>query len=99
MQKARGKGVSGQAAAHRQGGRCFAPTPLSLLDFVARRKTRCAPRRALRSNSCDESVHEALRAATKSSKPRRLATMHRGLPEHAFAETVLALNACTPTTS
>jgi hypothetical protein len=82
----RGKGVSGQAAAHRQGGRRCAPTSLGLLDFVARRKTHCAPRRALRSNSCDESEHEARkRAATKSSKPRRLATMRRGLPGHAFA--------------
>jgi len=27
--------VSGQAASHRQGGRCFAPTALGLLDFVA----------------------------------------------------------------
>ena len=41
--KARGKIVSGQAAAHRQGGRCCAPTPLGLLDFVARRTTHCAP--------------------------------------------------------
>src|SRR4030095_5982270 len=53
--------------------------------------------RPLRSNRCDESVHEARkRAATKSSKPRRLATMRRGLPGHAFAETGLALDACTP---
>ena len=41
--KARGKVVSGQAAAHRQGGRCFAPTSLGLLGFVARRGTHYAP--------------------------------------------------------
>ena len=56
--------------------------------------------RPLRSNRCGESVHDARkRAATKSSKPRRLATMRRGLPGHAFAETLLALNACKLTTS
>ena len=54
--------------------------------------------RPLRSNRCDESVHEARkRAATKSSNPRRLATMRRGLPGHDFAETLLVFDGCTPT--
>ena len=53
--------------------------------------------RPLRSNRCDESVDEALRAATKSSKPRRLATMRRGLPGHDFAETWLVLVVGAPT--
>ena len=38
--------ASRQAAAHRRGGRCFAPTPLGLLDFVARRTTHFAPKAA-----------------------------------------------------
>ncbi len=43
--------------------------------------------RPLRSNRYDESDHEALRAATKPSKHRRLATMRHGPPNPAFAET------------
>ena len=44
--ESRGKVVSGQAAAHRQGGRCFAPTSLGLLGSVARRGTHFAPKAA-----------------------------------------------------
>ena len=88
-----GRGASGKAVG------AFAPTPLGLLDFVAASRNSLRALRPLRSNRRDESVHEARkRAATKSSKPRRLATMRRGLPGHDFVATWLVFVAGTPTT-
>src|SRR4051812_25357592 len=94
--KSRVKVVCVQAAAHRQGGRRFAPTPLGLLDFVARRTTRSAPfgpalkqvRRV--SSRCASRSHEI--EQTQAPRP----PMRRGLPAHAFAETGLARRLVMP---
>ena len=85
----------GELAAHRQGGlRALSMySPGLLLVSWPPSQNSLRAQRPLRSDSCDKSVYEARkRAATKSSKPRRLAKMRRGLPGHDFAETWLALD-------
>ena len=59
------------------GGLRFAPTPLRCSAWGRRRRTRCAPRRALRSNSCDESVYEARKRARPQAEHR---SRHRNRP-------------------
>ena len=59
------------------GGLRFAPTPLRCSAWGRRRTTRYAPRRALRSNSCDESVYEARKRARPQAEHR---SRHRNRP-------------------
>jgi hypothetical protein len=58
----------------RQGGRRIAPTEPAMTGFAAASQNSLRAPRPLRSNSCDESVHEARkRAGRKTGHRRRLA--------------------------
>ena len=82
----RGKGMPGQAAALRFGGRRVAPTPLRCSVSWPRRRTHCAPcGRCVRTTSTSQTTMRAARAATS---PVLLGTSEARLrlPGRAFAE-------------
>ena len=88
-QRRRGKGASGQAAARRWSGRRFAPTPLRCSVSWPRRRTHFA--HFVRCVQTSATSQLTLRAAREATSPVLLGApqARRGLPERAFADTLV----------